>query len=143
MEQDFSNRISIVIDKSLPSWQSMNALAHISANFGKYLGIGGNFDTGDSFVTKEGFAIPRNTQYAIIIFETDYDTLQQFARESRSFKDVKQMYFIREMIETSSDEEILCSVSTKNFEDVDFLGVGLFGDNALLKSYTKKFKLWS
>lgn len=67
MEQDFSNRISIVIDKSLPSWQAMNALAHISANFGKYLGIEGNFDTGDSFVTKEGFAIPRNTQYARVL----------------------------------------------------------------------------
>jgi hypothetical protein len=32
------------------------------------------------------------------------------------------MFFIREMIETSNDEEI------------EFLGIGLFGDNGILKS---------
>jgi hypothetical protein len=143
MQQDFNNKISVVIDKGLPTWQAMNALAHISANFGKYLESIGKFDTGATFETLDKVGIPRNTQYAIIVFETDHDTLQQFAHESRSFENVKQMYFIREMIETSKDEEISTSVASKNFEDVDFLGVGLYGENALLKSFTKRFKLWS
>jgi hypothetical protein len=141
MAQDFSNRISIVIDKGLPTWQAMNTLAHISANFGHYLGE--NFDTGRAFITANGLMIPRNTQYPIIIFESDTELLQEFAKESISYENVKPMYFIREMIETSNDDEIVESVKGKNFQDVEFLGVGLFGDNTLLKAYTKKFKLWS
>jgi hypothetical protein len=141
MQQDFAHKISIVIDKGLPTWQAMNALAHISANFGHFLE--NRFGTGEGFITSDGISIPRNTQYAIIIFETDHDTLQQFAKESRTFENVTPMYFITEMIETSDDVEIASSVATKNFENVDFLGVGLFGENALLKSYAKRFKLWS
>lgn len=141
MQQDLTNKISIVIDKGLPTWQAMNALAHISANFGHFLGD--RFDTGEGFITKDGVSIPRNTQYAIIVFETDHDTLQEFARESREFENIKCMYFIREMIETSNDDQISSSVGSKGFEVVDFLGVGMFGENSLLKSNTKRFKLWS
>lgn len=143
MHQDVANKISLVVNKDLPSWKAMNTVAHLSANFGKYLGEKKLFDTGDYFISADGVEIPRNTQYAIIIFETDHDTLQQFVRVSRSFNDVKLMYFIKEMIDTSDDAEIASSVGRKNFESIDFLGVGLYGNNKLLKAYTESFKLWS
>jgi hypothetical protein len=139
--QDFSKRIAVVIDKGLPAWQAMNTLAHISAYYGKLLG--NNFDTGEFFTASDKLSIPRNCQYPIIIFQTDHDKLQEIARSAKSYQDVQTMHFIKEMIETSVDDEIVTALSTKPFNELDFLGVGIFGDNAIVKAYTKQFKLWS
>jgi hypothetical protein len=141
MSQDFSKKISIVINKDLPAWQAMNTLAHISAYFGHYLGA--DFGTGDFFTTSDMLNIPRNTQYPIIVFETDTKGLHHFAVTSKTFEDVQKMYFTKEMIETTDDSEIVTITNTKAFDDLEFLGVGLFGDNAAVKKYMAKFKLWS
>lgn len=141
MQQDFSQCISVVIDRSLPAWQAMNVLAHISGYFG-YL-LKENFHTDMFFTTKEGINIPRNTQYPIIVFQSDHNSVIGFAQRVRNMKGVEPMYFVKEMIETSDDNEIQTSISSKNFDDVEILGVGIFGENSLLKSLTKGFKLWS
>ncbi len=65
MNQDFTKRISIVVDKNLPNWQVLNTVGHISAYFGNKLAS--EFGTGDYFVTKDGINLPRNTQYPIIV----------------------------------------------------------------------------
>lgn len=119
----------------------MNALAHISAHFGHYLHD--NYSTDQYFITKNEISIPRNTQYPIIVFEADHGSLQAFAKEIKDTQDIEKMYFIDEMIETTSDGEIQKSLSSKNLEEVEFLGVGIFGENALVKKLTEGFKLWS
>lgn len=141
MQQDFSRRISIMINKSLPTWKAMNALAHISAHFGHYLHD--NYSTDQYFVTKDETSIPRNMQYPIIVFEADHDSLQNFAKVIKNMQGVERMYFVDEMIETTNDEEIQESLFGKNFEEIEFLGVGIFGENTLVKTLTKGFKLWS
>lgn len=140
MSQDFSKRISIVINKELPAWQALNTVAHISAYFGNKLGT--SFDTGEYFVTKDGINIPRNTQYPIIAFAATEAEIYSFASKARQ-TDVQSMFFIKEMIETSNDDEISKLVSKEKEESLTYLGAGIFGENSLVKSLTNGFKLWS
>jgi hypothetical protein len=140
MNQDFSNRISVVVNKSLPGWQAMNTVAHISAYFGNILKD--SFGTGEFFTTKDGISLPRNTQYPIIIFGATEVELYNLASKTRRAT-VKSMFFIKEMIETSNDSEIIAQVGEENEEEVTYLGVGIFGENSLVKSLTNGFKLWS
>lgn len=118
----------------------MNTVAHVSAYFGNLLKD--NFGTGMYFTTKDGVNIPRNTQYPIIIFGATEAELYAFASQVRGAA-VKSMYFVKEMIETSDDSEIISLVAQENEEEVTYLGVGVFGDNGLVKNLTKSFKLWS
>lgn len=141
MKQDFTKRISVVLNKQLPSWQVLNTLAHISAYFGHYLGE--NFDSGQFFVTQDGKNLPRNSQYPIIIFEAGAKEIQKFATLMQEQSDLQVMYFFREMIETSNDKEIEDILATKDFTDLEILGVGIFGENSLVKSLTRQFTLWS
>lgn len=141
MKQDFDRRISIVVNKELPAWQVLNAVAHISAYFGNK--TGSNFDTGEFFTTRDGVDYPRNSQYAIIILSAKPDQLASFAGAVRSATDVQSMYFIREMIETTDDQKIIDTLQKKDANDVEFLGVGIFGENGRLKELTKHFRLWS
>lgn len=141
MTQDFNQRISVVINRELPSWQVLNTVAHISAYFGNKLGA--EFNTGESFTSQDGVLFPRNSQYAIIALSANPDQLPTFAEAVRAAEDVKSMFFIREMIETTSDEEIVGMLSNKNGSEVELLGVGIFGENQRVKELTKQFKLWS
>lgn len=139
--QDFSKRISIVINKNLPAWQVLNCLANISAHFGHYLTD--NYWTGSIFSTKDQINIPRNTQYPTIVFETDQDGIKSFVSKIKDIQNIEKMYFTKEMIESTDDSEIQRYIGSKNFNDIEILGVGIFGENTLLKSLTSCFKLWS
>lgn len=138
-KQDFSQRITLVVNSELPSWQILNTVSHISAYFGNLLEK--EFGTAPYFTTLDGIDFPRNTQYPIIILGAKKEALQQFAEKMKASK-LKTMFFIREMIETTDDENIEALLSLKNASDVEILGVGLFGLNAEMKEATREFKLY-
>lgn len=67
--QDFTQRISIVVRKDIEPWQVTNTIGHIAAALGNRIGT--DFLTGESFTTRDGVTIPRNSQYPIIVLSAD------------------------------------------------------------------------
>lgn len=142
MQQDFSRKISIVVDRNLPSWQVLNTVAHVSAYFGNKMTE--PFDTGEFFTSQDGINLPRNTQYPIIVLSANSsEQLRDFAAKVRGEDSVQSMFFIKEMIETSDDKEITQLVGGQDEKEIIYLGVGVFGENGILKRLTSEFKLWS
>lgn len=141
MSQDFNHRVSIVVNKELPSWQVLNTVAHIAAYFGNRMGK--TFGTDEFFKTNDEVLYPRNSQYAIIVLSARPEQLAVFAKSTDVTKGVQSMCFIREMIETTDDNEIAHQLASKNSADVERLGVGIFGENQEVKNLTKEFRLWS
>ncbi|PIZ47300.1 hypothetical protein COY32_01955 [candidate division WWE3 bacterium CG_4_10_14_0_2_um_filter_41_14] len=142
MEQDFSRKITIVVNKDLPSWQVLDVVAHIAAYFGNK--IIEPFDTGDNFVTKDKISIPRNSQFPIIALAANSaEALKNLAQKVRGNEDVESMFFIKEMIETTDDSELEQSVGEVNESELTYYGIGLFGKSEVVKELTKSFTLWS
>lgn len=137
--QDFSKRMAIVIRGDLPSWQAMNALAHIAAYLGNKMKE--PFDTGEFFISKDDITHPRNSQYPVIIFKAEAKDLPKLVHNVRA-SGLPHLGFFREMIETTDDEEIVKILSDKTDTDLEYLGLGLFGPNDAVKQLTKKFSLW-
>jgi hypothetical protein len=137
--QDFSKRMAIVVRGDLPGWQAANTIAHIAAYLGNKMRE--PFDTGESFLTQDGIAYPRNAQYPIIVLKAEERDLPFFVQEVRA-SGLLYLGFIREMIETTDDAEIEVMLKNKNDAAMEYLGVGLFGPNDVLKAITKKFSLW-
>lgn len=139
-EQDFSSRLVIVVRKDLEGWQVANTIAHISSYVGNKLKD--SFGTGESFAFSDGIEIPRNSQYPMIIKAAEsaeqVKEIFDLARE----KGLLCIGFIREMIDSTSDEEIENILKSKTYNDVELLGFGVFGENEQIKSLTKKFSLW-
>jgi hypothetical protein len=139
MNQDFSKKIVIVIREDLPSWQVLNTVAHISAYLGNRIKEG--FDTGEHFVTSDGAKHPRNSQYAIVALSAKSSQLPSLMTEVRKAQ-LPYLGFIREMIETTNDTEIEALLAKKEDKDIEYLGIGMFGEQDQIKALTKKFSLW-
>ncbi len=138
-KQDFDKKLVIVVNKDLPEWQALNTVEHVAAYIGNKLGE--NFATGDNFVTKDGKNHPRNSQYAIVTLAGKPGQLQNFMESVRN-SGLEFHGFIREMIETTDDAEIVKILSEKEDKDIEYLGVGVFGPRDKVDALTKKFSLW-
>ncbi len=139
MTQDFSRRFAIVVNKDLESWQVLNTVSHIAAYLGNKLHV--PFDTGTCFTTKDGKDHPRNSQYPIVTFSAKASELKEFMETVRA-SGLPYLGFFREMIETTDDGEIEKIFSEKMDDDVEYYGIGVFGENEIVKPLVKKFSLW-
>ncbi|MDP3794470.1 MAG: DUF2000 family protein [bacterium] len=99
------------------------------------------FDTGEYFTSADGISYPRNSQYPIVILAADAEGLRAFATAVRE-AGLLHHVFIREMIELSDDAELERAVAPKSDAAIEYLGVGAFGERAVLDSLTKQFRLW-
>lgn len=138
-EQDFTNKIVIVLDKQLEEWQALNAVAHISAYIGHKLDS--RFGTGEYFETQDNVQHPRNSQFAIIILRAKATQLQNLMVKVRQ-SGLLYHGFIKEMIETTDDKEIIETLSRKPDSDIAYLGIGIFGDIEAVNALTKNYQTW-
>lgn len=139
VQQDFSRKMVIVVDKKLLQWQALNAVGHISAYLGNKMSA--QFDTGESFDTNDAVKHPRNTQYPIIIFAAKQGQLSNLARKARN-SGFLYHGFIKEMLQTNNDEEIVKLLIKKTEREIEYLGIGIFGENDKVDKLTKNFSLW-
>jgi len=139
MNQDFSKRFAIVVRHDLEPWQITNAIAHIAAKLGR---MAEQFDTGDSFTTKDGLSIPRNSQYPIIVLRAENSGELQLLLAAVQIAKLPHLAFVREMLDLSDDAELEMALSKKTATEVEYLGIGMFGENQQVKQLTKSFGLW-
>ena len=129
----------MVINKDLPAWQVLNSVGHIAAFLGNKMNT--PFDTGEYFLTKDGARHPRNTQYPIIIFSAKPAELKKLIREARD-SGLLYLGFVPEMIDLNDDDEMAMAIQEKLDEEMEYAGIGIFGENEKVRALVKKFSLW-
>lgn len=137
--QDFSRKIVSVVSKDLESWQVANAVAHMNAIVGNEIKKE-QLVTADNFISADGASIPRNPQYAIIIKTAEQKELHKLYGEVKKAGLIHQV-FIKEMQDTTNDQEITDRLSMQLIDDTIFYGVTFFAENAQADAITKKFQL--
>ncbi len=137
--QDFSKKAVIVVNKELEQWQVLNTIAHVSAYLGHKLEE--SFGTAENFVSKDGIDHPRNSQYAIIILRAKPGQLPNLMDKVRG-SGLLYHGFIKEMIETTDDEEITKILASKTDSEIEYLGIGIFGPKDEVDALTKNYQLW-
>lgn len=138
--QNFDRKITLLVNKELEPWQVANAVAHMSGYFGNNIAKA-EFTTADTFQTKDGKALPRNSQYPIMIKRASEKDLHKILQKARS-EHLKYHVFIKEMQDTNIDSEIVDRLTTEDESDVTFYGLGLYGQNDVIDGLTKHFQLW-
>ncbi len=126
-------------EAGLKNWQQLNAIAHLSASLACRQGR--SLLKQDKIETKDQKKISLNIEQAIIIKEADSKKELLDLMKTAKQNELVVHEFIEEMITTSSDKKIIESVKGKNLEQVNILGVIVFGDKNKVDELTKNYKL--
>jgi lysyl-tRNA synthetase class 2 len=138
--QDFSKRIVTIVDKDLEAWRVTNAVAHMNAIIGNELPKE-QLVSGDYFLSKDGVPLPRNPQYPIIIMRADEKTLHMLYKKVKSHN-LTHHVFIKEMQDTTNDQEIIAALNSQPLDDIQFYGVSFIAPNGIADELTKGLQLW-
>lgn len=139
INQDFTKRMTVVLNKDLKSWELLNTVGHLTAFLGNKMPD--KFDTGEFFSTADGVKYPRNSQYPLIALSASKVQLKEFMGKVRE-SGLLYLAYIPEMVEYTDDERLMEKVGKKEDKDLEYLGIGVFGDNEMVKRLTKEFSLW-
>jgi lysyl-tRNA synthetase class 2 len=133
---------AIILNKeiSLEKWQELNAVAHLGA---EYAGSHGKVLFYKEFIeTKDGKKINLNTQHAILLKEVlNKDAIFELI-ETAQKENVSVYSFTREMLETTNDKKVEEITKTKNYSEIEFLGILIFGEIEKVKELTKNCEMY-
>ncbi len=138
--QDFSKKIVAVVNKDLEPWRVVNSVAHMTAIIGNKVSKD-SLTSGDVFEASDDTAIPRNSQYPIIIKRASEKELHKLHQKVRAEALVHHV-FIKEMQDTTNDQEIVDTLKNQKMTDTVFYGVTFFADNDQADLLTKDLQLW-
>jgi lysyl-tRNA synthetase class 2 len=136
------NKVAIALINSsaiTEDWQKLNTAAHLAASLAARSGT--SLLHTDKAVTKDNKKINLNIQHAIMMKEakTNKDLLKVIEAAHKLKLEVHE--FTREMISTTSDKKVLAMTAEKNFDDIERLGILVFGPKSLVEEITKDFPL--
>ena len=125
----------------LERWQEMNTIAHLSA---AYAGRSNEkLFSRETIETKDGKNIFLNVNHAIMIKQTDsQESLKKLIDNAKREK-LSISEFTREMIETTNDNKVAASVKEKTFQEIEHLGVLIYGPKAQVDELTRQFSLYA
>ena len=118
-------------------WQEMNTASHLNAAFGAR--VGGGLFSQDTIASKDGQRIKLNIKNAIIIKNAESSKELFSLALSAESAGFEVDYFTREMLETTNDKKVAEITATKNAEDVEYLGLLIYGPKKRVEELTDNF----
>jgi lysyl-tRNA synthetase class 2 len=126
---------------NLAKWQEMNTVAHLNAAFGARVGKG--LFTQNTIESKDKQTINLNVKNAIIIKSAEsVEALRELVRVAKE-EGLEVDEFTREMLETTNDKKVIEMTINKNFDEIEYLGVLVYGPKSKVENLTSQFQLFS
>ena len=127
---------------AMEPWQEMNTVAHLNAAFGARVGKTELFSQ-DVITSKDGKQIKLNIKTAIVLAVAQ-SSAEIFDIANAAKKEGMEVeYFTREMIQTTNDKKIAEITATKNADEVEYLGVLVYGPKTKVYGLTERFSRYS
>lgn len=132
-------RTVAILDEELPTGLAMNALGHSAVAVG--------FRTDPSWMGQTEIVDLDNnkhmgiSKYPFIILKGTKDQIKEISSKSKSLG-IYTQDFTQDMIDTSTDEELVESLSKKKESEIVYRGVILMGETSKIKEITKHLSLY-
>jgi len=131
---------AVILDNTtVPQWTKLNAASHLAAAFAARKGR--SLMHIEESRTTDGELIPMNIQHAIIMKTTE-DTAALLALKRAGDKaGLLVTCFTEEMRDSSNDTTVQTKQEKKSSDEIDFLGVLVYGPIKQVQTLTKEFPL--
>ncbi len=136
-----SHKIVAIISDNLESWQAMNVLGHMA------ISLGANKDEmlmgRDVLLDKDGVAHKGIARFGFIIKKGAAQQIADTIAKARIAANITIIDFSREMLDTRHDDELAQTLLSKTNQELEYLGVLLYGPADTVNSLTKSYQLWN
>jgi len=136
--QEFENKLVAVLNKNVDHGKVMNALAHMCIGFGAVIGQGPLRLT--HYQDADGGSHPYISEMPFIILSANSNKIKKL-REDAMTHQIQCVDFTDTMTIGTYQEQIERTRNTAA-ADLEYYGVVLHGDWAMVSELTRKFSLW-
>ena len=124
----------------MEQWQVLNTVAHLSSAFGARSEK--NLFKFDTIKTGDNKNIKLNIQHAIMIKKAkSSNQIREISKQAEK-EEMEVAHFTKEMIETTNDNKVAEWTKGKNYKDIDFFGLLIFGPKSKVEDLTSDLKLY-
>ncbi|MEZ8577446.1 DUF2000 domain-containing protein [Vibrio splendidus] len=139
LPDESQKRFIAVLSKKMDLGRTLNVLGHLS------VGLSNLLESEEAcYVDYEDLddnVHPNLSHYPFIVLKADNSNKLRKVRDEAFSRGIKFTDFTSSMIEGGSAEQQQRTKEIKE-EDLEYLGVCLFGDTEILREFTKKFSLY-
>lgn len=145
--QDVKNKKTMMViavlnkEAKLEPWQELNTIAHLNAAFGARVGRKDLFYR-DTIISKDNQKIKLNIKNAIMIKTAPSGKIlrELLAKAKKEKLEINE--FTQEMIETTNDKKVTEITASKNFDEIEYLGILIYGPKDVVEDLTSNLKLY-
>ena len=139
LPDESQKRFIAILSKKMDLGRTLNVLGHLS------VGLSNRLESDEAYYVDyrdfDGNVHPNLSHYPFIVLKADNSNKLRKVSEEAFIRGIKFTDFTSSMIEGGSVEQQKRTKETKE-EDLEYLGVCLFGDTEILRDFTKKFSLY-
>ncbi|WNC15665.1 DUF2000 domain-containing protein [Brevibacillus brevis] len=132
---DFDTKLAVILKEDLFPWQKLNVTAFLMS------GIGGTQPIiGEPYVDGDGVSYLPMSQQPIMIYSANGDELKEILQKALR-KDVAMTIYTDEIFKTYHDEDNRAKVAEYKTNDLNLVGIGMFGKKNHVSRLTKGLRL--
>ena len=129
-----------IIATNVDAPTALNVIGHLAVSIGKYSEneiMGKSLITDKSNVNHLGIS-----KFPFIITKVKPGKLRNAIDRAKENPNLLVADYPRDMLETRTDEELVESITSKNNDELEYLGAIIYGNTNDVNEITGKFQLW-
>lgn len=129
-----------IIATNVDAPTALNVIGHLAVSIGKYSDneiMGKSLITDKSNVNHLGIS-----KFPFIITKVKSGKLRNAIEKAKENPNLLVADYPRDMLETRTDEELVESITSKNNDELEYLGAIIYGNTNDVNEITGKFQLW-
>lgn len=130
-----------IIATNVDAATALNVIGHLAVSIGKYSDaeiMGKKTLTDASGIDHLGIS-----RFPFIVTKVKPSKLKAAIDKAKENKNLLVADYPRDMLDTRTDEELVYSVSSKENDNLEYLGAIIYGNTEEVNEITGKFQLWN
>jgi ABC-type antimicrobial peptide transport system ATPase subunit len=129
-----------IIATNVDASVALNVIGHLSIAIGKY---SDNEIMGKKVITdKSGVEHLGISKFPVIITKVKASKLRTAIEKAKNNPNLLVADYPKDMLETRTDDELVASISSKENDQLEYLGAVIYGNTEDVNEITGKFQLW-
>lgn len=132
---EFDTKIKVILRNDLQAWQELNVTAFLMS------GIGGTQDIiGEPYQDADGVSYLPMSRQPIMILSADGDTLREVLKKAVS-REMAVSVYTEELFGTYNDVDNRAAVSRQKTDELNLVGIAIYGAKNPLDRITKGLEM--